>query len=567
MRKEQKRYLVKLLNSFAKDSKEYLSLSIFCTSLGLDTEKLISEFASDEDEGTTAFTSASDALNALPAASLLRNVILKNFIRVVDVSNKKQTYYYVDKRRIRLLGTYDAKVDWQTFLAEIRLFSEELCEIGRMFENAVCGYYRKQSGNSVTNSTFSDKLVGAFMSDILSSVKTVSSISVVANPFDADDYGIITLNKEEFIRGYNAGMEGTPLKDNALYNYFTTINNANLHYIESPFNTFCRYLGKVLHRLMGNQVTNYREIFFVRGNGETGTTTLTRALLRRFSDIAVGLDNAFDSPDTHTTSSFVGKFIGIMTECNKRSRIINHPLIRRITTGDVITVNPKFRNPFTATVEMSLILGTNSYPLVNLFKTDEVSRFYIIDTARISPEMRRSDIDKLYDESMDEFLGFCHALYLKFRDKDVGGTLYKPDAMEYIIRSHCESDESFFVRKYYKAVHIKSDKSFKRAYKSIKAVKDDIERIYGVEGIDVDDTIRRMISLPEGHEWKWKSSGQKILGLDGESIETLIRIAGPQTLQKKIDEIIDAETTPDQGEVGQEEGRIKEKGTIYLDLE
>lgn len=98
-----------------KDSKEYLSLSIFCTSLGLDTEKLISEFASDEDEGTTAFTSASDALNALPAASLLRNVILKNFIRVVDVSNKKQTYYYVDKRRIRLLGTYDAKVDWQTF--------------------------------------------------------------------------------------------------------------------------------------------------------------------------------------------------------------------------------------------------------------------------------------------------------------------------------------------------------------------------------------------------------------------------------------------------------------------
>ncbi len=122
--------------------------------------------------------------------------------------------------------------------------------------------------------------------------------------------------------------------------------------------------------------TKFEKALLLVGEGANGKSTILsglQAFLGPENYTAIPLER-FDDP--HYISSLFGKLANISIETNAKSQVYDS-VFKAIVSGDPVTVDPKYRNPFTFSPFCKLIFAVNGLPRVE-DKTDAFFRRLLI---------------------------------------------------------------------------------------------------------------------------------------------------------------------------------------------
>lgn len=404
-------------------------------------------------EPAKAFKSAREALYNLPEKDELISYLKDNFVLCIESVSKPMSLYLIDKKLnkahciIQELYSDDCDMDFiNDLLYEARRHRLKECyEIVKKFHDMVGGIFAKELKQGFTEAKYDKSIVASFIrSDCIDSIPIVDSVAQIT----LSNSGKIAkeiIDASKFESGRSLAYKQKDIYKNTILRWVSS------HYIdyditskESPSNTLCRFIGKYIYRHLDcNSPSDIqqREIMFLQGAGRTGVSTFLTALCKRLENVAEAMDSSLEYTDGHSTSKLVGKSLGVVTELNQARgvRVIRSKILRRITCGDPVTINPKNKQPYSTSLYYTVLIGVNSFPKVNMCIADEFTRFYICETRR--PKEFIQGILYKYIEDVDEFLGFCYEVYLKDKNSDAGDLLYKPSAMIDIIKKHCVPDE------------------------------------------------------------------------------------------------------------------------------
>lgn len=121
---------------------------------------------------------------------------------------------------------------------------------------------------------------------------------------------------------------------------------------------------RLLQEIFGYCLTtdvSLQKFFMFEGTGGNGKGVVTSILVRM-----VGLENTSSLSvdrfhEKHELAVAVGKLVNFTSELGANDKI-SEELLKRVTGGDLITVNPKYLKPFTTKFTAKIIISTNARP-------------------------------------------------------------------------------------------------------------------------------------------------------------------------------------------------------------
>jgi len=127
------------------------------------------------------------------------------------------------------------------------------------------------------------------------------------------------------------------------------------------------------------QKSNFQKILYILGKGGNGKSVLLNALstiigIQNFSNMELSefAVNRFAS------SSLLGKNVNICTDLSKKSRIDNE-MLKKISGGDIISAERKFKEPFQYRPYAKIIMASNNEPYTSDIGDWLVRRLQIIE--------------------------------------------------------------------------------------------------------------------------------------------------------------------------------------------
>lgn len=161
----------------------------------------------------------------------------------------------------------------------------------------------------------------------------------------------------------------------------------------------------------------YCKALFMLGEGRNGKSTVLYIL-----ENIVGEQNKCSIPldklsDFHYVANLLNKLVNISIETNSKAEVYD-AMFKSITSGDSVTADPKYRNPFTFRPYCKLIYALNNMPRVN-DKTDAYFRRLLI--LKFNKQFSGIDDNKgLKDELMREIDGiflWCLEGYRRLKER------------------------------------------------------------------------------------------------------------------------------------------------------
>lgn len=163
--------------------------------------------------------------------------------------------------------------------------------------------------------------------------------------------------------------------------------------------------------------TKYCKALFLIGEGRNGKSTVLYIL-----ENIIGNENKSSIPlealnNYHYVANLFGKLVNVSIETNSKSEVYD-ATFKAIVSGDSLTADPKYRNPFTFRPYCKLIYALNNMPRVN-DKTDAYFRRLLI--LRFNKQFEGSDDNKaLKQELLSELDGifmWCVAGYRRLKER------------------------------------------------------------------------------------------------------------------------------------------------------
>lgn len=190
--------------------------------------------------------------------------------------------------------------------------------------------------------------------------------------------------------------------------------------------------------------SNYRIFQIWNGGGFNGKSTLVSVLQKVLGSKTTSYDTKLLMPDKGMSSSLtpeLAQFQGVNVAFGiegEENKWLSVALIKRLTGGDVIKANPKYRDPIEFEATWQLVLACNDLPTFNghdraftnrlliipfvmYFVKDQEEAKYI-ESIGIKPEhiVKRKDKTKMIDDIMEEKPGIIKKMindYMYFRDE------------------------------------------------------------------------------------------------------------------------------------------------------
>lgn len=116
------------------------------------------------------------------------------------------------------------------------------------------------------------------------------------------------------------------------------------------------FIGALLFR---NQ--SFKQTFMLYGEGNCGKSSFFK-LLRAFIGGHNTSDISLRQFDGHTSSTLQGKRLNISDDVGKQLDDEQHENLKKLISGDEITIDPKYKNPVTFKPQVKCIISCNSIP-------------------------------------------------------------------------------------------------------------------------------------------------------------------------------------------------------------
>lgn len=305
------------------------------------------------------------------AAQNLYDLVRSRYVKCLHRDSNRYTIYRIDRdtRCASLVGSYVLDTACLKIMTDIVAKDEDVSDAYAAFIS--------HSGKFAARK---------FIAHVIRDIRAEASISPIAHLFSDCWYGLESLDRDAFMRGFNATAQ--ELKNNSLFEAL----GANL--------SFCKFFGKLIRRLAGyTSNESHNEICFIAGSA---SDVFARGLLRRFPKIAVQIDAALESK--RKASDFAGKFIGIATK-SFDGNIFKCSFIRQVAIKRAHTRFADFRK---LPVELSLLFCVEKLPIFDKTKIDAAMNIIVAETNSLL-----TDAD--FDRDIDEFSGYCYAIYTRCR--------------------------------------------------------------------------------------------------------------------------------------------------------
>lgn len=119
------------------------------------------------------------------------------------------------------------------------------------------------------------------------------------------------------------------------------------------------FIGSLIYRSQ-----SFKQTFMLYGQGNCGKSTFFK-LLRTFIGAHNTSDISLRQFGGHTSSAIQGKRLNISDDVNKQLDDEQHENLKKVISGDEITINPKYKNPVTFKPQIKCIISCNELPYFN----------------------------------------------------------------------------------------------------------------------------------------------------------------------------------------------------------
>lgn len=248
-----------------------------------------------------------------------------------------------------------------------------------------------------------------------------------------------------------------------------------------------------------------RQALVVIGDGDDGKSIVNRVLSKTIGS-ACTIDDS-DLTNNHAYANIYDKRLIVNPDCRNRA-FLKTELIHKITGRDFITVNPKYKIPFQATIDSVLLICCNSAPIVDTYMRNEISRIMLIRLTK--PEFIIDIEKKLYDEIVP-FLTYCKKCYEELCKNDY--YIECPQEMFESIKDECASNKTLLIEEWIDNNIIPK--------KGVYIQRSDINKIFIAENKELGDTtalFKLLTAKFNISETFYDKSGKKIRGFKGLSL-------------------------------------------------
>lgn len=156
------------------------------------------------------------------------------------------------------------------------------------------------------------------------------------------------------------------------------------------------------------QANKSRQVLWLWGSGCDGKSTVMRVLGTLLGNATTSISSFNLQNNRFISSQFYGKRLCLYPDCFN-SKFVTSELARNISSGDVITIDFKGKNQFSAYVYLKLIIGSNLEPSIS-GQTSDVSRLVPIEIKPNTNPIDEGWESKLTDE-LPYFLYACRQMY------------------------------------------------------------------------------------------------------------------------------------------------------------
>lgn len=125
---------------------------------------------------------------------------------------------------------------------------------------------------------------------------------------------------------------------------------------------------------LDNNIT--KQLLWMHGPGNDGKSPVLRAIQSVFGSKAGALDVSQDSD--HASTQIVGKSLLTVSD-QKNPNLARMGVVQKITGGDPIQVNPKYRDMYTYTAHAKILVAENVYPRITAHDPGQRSRILLVD--------------------------------------------------------------------------------------------------------------------------------------------------------------------------------------------
>jgi hypothetical protein len=170
---------------------------------------------------------------------------------------------------------------------------------------------------------------------------------------------------------------------------------------------FCAYIWSLYEQKnRGRQL-----LYFYGRDGQEGKSLFTEMLSHKFGKDYTAILNgsSFSDNNKFDLASAVGKRVGIVPDSNI-SNFVQYSSVKKITGGDSIKIEEKFKNPIDVKLDIKLIVTSNMEPTLD-DTSSQTSRILFIRIVRPKPGEKIQKEIMETDKEWNLFLQYCKYCY------------------------------------------------------------------------------------------------------------------------------------------------------------
>lgn len=215
------------------------------------------------------------------------------------------------------------------------------------------------------------------------------------------------------------------------------------------------YMGWVGAALTAKNTS--KQVLWVYGGGDDGKSTVASTLIKYFGEAGTGT-NVHDITQDHGISGIVNKRLLVFSD-DKNQRLIQTPIIHKITGGDTVTDNPKHQTPRAVKMIGKIMVCDNKLPLINMREQNQTSRLILLQCKTKTDEEKiasgiavrtddgrvqmvgNSEFKRTLETQTEAFCAACLDVYKTVCPTDA--QILVPESAVLAMRDHCaDNDEA-----------------------------------------------------------------------------------------------------------------------------